>query len=273
MQRWATITAISCTALACCAAAGCVRSSLLVFPHTKEMQREVEYEQLVFHGYILLSPSFLNELKVEREEMSDTLKLPSSDRPIHVYLFGDEARYRDYVRRHFPEFPKRRAFFIENEGRLSVYAYESRLLQADLRHELAHAYLHAAVSNLPLWLDEGLAEYFEVPPGPPEEKGLHRPHVDLLRSQARRGQWSPSLTRLEKLSEAGEMSQTDYAEAWAWTHWMLHTSPARRELLQGHLTRLHDEGEAGPLSAQIDRTEPSPESALLRHLETLSDRE
>ena len=44
----------------------------------------------------------------------------------------------------------------------------------DLRHEMTHAYLHAVVPNVPLWLDEGLAKYFELPR---QQHGLNQPYV------------------------------------------------------------------------------------------------
>ena len=38
-----------------------------------------------------------------------------------------------------------------------------RELAVDLRHETTHAVLHGLLPMVPLWLDEGLAEYFEAP--------------------------------------------------------------------------------------------------------------
>ena len=46
-----------------------------------------------------------------------------------------------------------------------VYTYWGNRIQQDLRHELTHAILHSVLKDVPLWLDEGLAEYFEVPHG------------------------------------------------------------------------------------------------------------
>ena len=37
-------------------------------------------------------------------------------------------------------------------------------LRTDLRHELTHALLHGVLKDVPLWLDEGLAGFFELPP-------------------------------------------------------------------------------------------------------------
>ena len=71
----------------------------------------------------------------------------------------------EYLTRNFPSVPSRRAFFLETDTRLAVYAHWSDRVAEDLRHEVAHGYLHSVVPGLPLWLDEGLAEYFEVPRG------------------------------------------------------------------------------------------------------------
>ena len=65
--------------------------------------------------------------------------------------------------RHFPGTPSRRAFFVESPTHLSVYAQWGDRVQEDLRHEVVHGYLHAVLRDIPLCLDEGIAEYFEVP--------------------------------------------------------------------------------------------------------------
>ena len=53
----------------------------------------------------------------------------------------------------------RRAFFVETDTQLSVYAQWGDRVAEDLRHEVTHGYLHAVVPNVPLWIDEGLAEF------------------------------------------------------------------------------------------------------------------
>ena len=128
-----------------------------------------------------------------------------------------------FLLRHFPSVPSRRAFFLETDTRLAVYAHWSDRVAEDLRHEVAHGYLHAVVPGLPLWLDEGLAEYFEVPRG---TNGLNRPHVDLLSDMMQHDGWRPNLERLEQLTDAAEMDQRDYAEAWAWVYFLLHSDRA-----------------------------------------------
>ena len=113
----------------------------------------------------------------------------------------------------------------------------------DLRHETTHGFLHAVVRNLPLWLDEGLAEYWEVPRSC---RGLNKPHVERISSPLRRGAWRPDLRRLEGLNPAGDMNQDDYAESWAWVHFLLESRPELASVLRGYLADLRCDSSAEP---------------------------
>jgi hypothetical protein len=209
----------------------------------------------------------LDELTAQRRDLADKLQLPMSDEPIHVYLFDTSKRYRAFIRKHFPDFPDRRAFFVETDTRLAVYAHWGDRIAEDLRHEVAHGYLHAAVPNLPLCLDEGLAEYFETPRG---RNGVNRPHVELLVRRCAANEWTPDLRRLEQLSSVDEMTQEDYAESWAWVHFLLETAPHRRELLCNHLARLRMTSAAPELWPIIQQADPNANRALVAHLLSLS---
>ena len=50
-------------------------------------------------------------------------------------------------------------------------------VRTDLRHELTHALLHGVLQDVPLWLDEGLAVYFELPPA---NEGVNPHHLEVL---------------------------------------------------------------------------------------------
>jgi hypothetical protein len=226
-------------------------------------------DQLIVHTDFDLPKRhrLLDELAAQRGDLTTRLNLPVSDEPIHVYLFETPKHYQAFIQKHHPEFPERRAFFIENDARLAVYAQWGERIAEDLRHEVAHGYLHASVPNLPLWLDEGLAEFFEVPRG---QRGLNRPHVGLLLSQLERDNWQPDLARLEQLSDVAGMTQLDYAESWAWVHWMLETAPQRRTVLQNQLLLLRERGTMTPLSLELRKLEPAAERLLVEHLKSLS---
>jgi Protein of unknown function (DUF1570) len=205
----------------------------------------------------------VHELTVERDDVYQTLGLPHSDEPVHVHLYHDEEKYRDFLARHFPSVPQRRAFFVESDTTLDVYAHCSDRVGEDLRHEVAHGYLHSVVPAIPLWLDEGLAEYFEVPRG---HGGLNQPHVDLLSDMMEHNGWQPNLPRLETLKSAADMDQADYAESWAWVYFLLHSPPERREVLTTYLAEIHDKGSTGPLSARLAAQNVLPQRTLADYL-------
>jgi hypothetical protein len=230
--------------------------------------------QLVFHADFRLPPGhrMVAELVSERQLICDRLGVPAGSEPIHVFLFGEEAAYRAHVAREFPGFPERRAIFVETDVLLCVYAHWSDRVADDLRHEVSHGYLHSTVPNLPLWLDEGLAEYFEVGRG---RQGVNQPHVDLLLAQCTAGTWRPNLQRLEQLVDAGAMTQVDYAEAWLWVHMLLAQHPPGdpQEPIAAYLAALRARTPPKPLSATLAERLPefgAAERAAIHHLESLA---
>jgi hypothetical protein len=237
-------------------------------PDALPAAHELPVGQLVFHSDFDLAKDHrvIRQLTFEREDICTTLGLPCSNEPIDVYLFRDADRYREFLARHFPNVPSRRAFFLESDSRLSVYAHWSDRMAEDLRHEVAHGYLHSMVSGLPLWLDEGLAEFFEVPHG---QEGLNQPHVELLADLAEHNGWRPDMRRLERLTDAAQMQQSDYAESWAWVYMFLHSQPDRRELLTKYLADLRETGTREPLSIRVAKASAEPEKALADYLATL----
>ncbi|MDA7980360.1 MAG: basic secretory family protein [Pirellulales bacterium] len=206
-----------------------------------------------------------DDLMSLRDDVLSELQLPSSEEAIHVYLFDSSNRFADFIDVNYPSFPKRRAFFVETDRQLSVYAHWGDRVAEDLQHEVTHGYLHSVVPRIPLWLDEGLAEYFETPRG---EAGLNAPHVEDLGWKFRGG-WRPNLFRLEALNSAADMTQLDYAESWAWAHLMLRSKPATRQVLHQYLADLREQGTTEPLSFRLRAMMPAPEAALVRHLEAL----
>ena len=207
----------------------------------------------------------LEELKSQRTVLCSKLALPTSDEPIHVYLFSTADKLDSFMRVHYPNVPQRRAFFVETDTRLNVYAYWGDRVAEDLRHEVAHGYLHAVVPNLPLWLDEGLAEYFEVPRG---QQGLNQPHLVTLASAVAQN-WRPDLERLERLRTNGEMTQADYAESWAWVYFLAQSSPQHLHLLQEYLQALGKSPTPEPLSVRLRREDAQYQQSLADYLAAL----
>lgn len=207
----------------------------------------------------------LDDLNRLRQNVSETLKLPPQRDDVVVYLFSDHASYRRYLDEMYPRLPSRRAYFVGTTYELAVYTYWGDRVGEDLRHEYTHGLLHSSLGNVPLWLDEGLAEYFEVEG---EVGTLHSDYATRLTKAMANG-WKPNLQRLESLEDFSEMQRIDYQEAWVWVHFMLHASPDTRATLIDYVADLKSEAEPEPLSARLTRLHPHLDARFTAYLATL----
>lgn len=207
------------------------------------------------------------ELEALPDHVLGELELPPTNAIVQVFLFETQERYESYMRSHYPKLPPRRAYMIAEPrvggtDDLKVFTWMGEHLRTDLRHELTHAILHSVLKDVPLWLDEGLAGYFELPP---ENGGVNPQHLEQLA----RGPFRPDLTRLERLTDVGEMQKPEYREAWAWVHMMLRSSPATRQALCEYMQTLRTTAKPGPLQPKLKEAAGEPDEALYGHLTRL----
>ena len=179
----------------------------------------VAADPLILHTNQKISP----DAPVVRESRMLRLALveagmPATVEPIHIYLFDSESDFLAYAHSQIPGFADRRAFFMQRAGRLEILTFQSDDLPTDLRHEVVHGYLHAAIPELPLWLDEGLAEYLEVPSG---QHGRHAEHESLFRQRGidslrpmTAAELDVEIHSLSLLTDPGAMTAFDYARSW-----------------------------------------------------------
>ncbi len=232
-------------------------------------RHSVKNDQLMIQSDIKLPKDhpLLKDLEALRGMISQTLDLPMQEQPVKVYLFGDETRYSQYLQTAYPNLPPRRAYFVGTSQELAVYTFWGERIQEDLRHEYTHGVLHASLKDVPLWLDEGLAEYFEVAEPP---VGFNRDYVQRMRSALHEG-WRPDLDRLETLEAVGDMKKPDYFESWAWVHFMLEDSPDSRGVLVDYLHELRTTASPGRLSQRLRKELPDADARFLAHCATLSE--
>jgi hypothetical protein len=266
-------------ALGCVAAlAGC--NSLQFFQHNERAEPETVPGLPTKHSFPVSQFVFMSDFEIQRnlplfkelsnlrEQVYKELKLPPSSTKVFVYLFEDQERYERFMKAKYPDLPRRRAFFLAQPRRLGgneellVYTYWGNRINQDLRHELTHAILHSVLKDVPLWLDEGLAEFFEIPAS---WNGINQYHVEHLRQPTARF----DLARLEQLTDVQQMSPVEYREAWAWVHLMLRTTPPARQALLSYLQELRTNPQPGALRPRLVNALPSPESALAQHLQEL----
>jgi hypothetical protein len=222
-------------------------------------------DQLAIHSDFPVAAHhrLFEELAAQRSDLCRRLALPCSDEPIHVYLFDTTERFDGFIRLHYPQFPDRRAFFVETDDKLAIYVRWGDHMAEDLRHEVTHGYLHAVVQNMPQWLDEGIAKYYEVSRS---QRGVNRPLLERTIARIEREHWQPNLQRLEQFPPTYNMTQDDYAEAWAWAHFLIESQPATLDLLREHLAALRRDGVATPLSVRLSATLPQPDTAMIEHI-------
>lgn len=222
--------------------------------------------QFVFHSDVELSKKnpLLRELSDMRERIFTDLHLQPSTTLVQVHLFENRDRYEQFVHAHHPDLPKRRAFFIQNPklggDELLVYAYWSSDITHDLRHEITHALLHSSLKAVPIWLDEGLAQHYEMAPS-----GINYEHVAALQKSLSDG-LKLNLARLESFDKVKQMGHPEYCESWAWVHFMMHSTPQARQVLVRYLRDLRSNARPGPLLPRLQEAVPDLDAALERHL-------
>ncbi len=233
-----------------------------------EEMKWVETRQVgpfIFHSMFPLAPyqKLFDELPQLQRELTRTLGVPPAKDPIYVYLFADEAQFRAYKDKHFPRVPFRPALYILEGGSPGVYTYRKPDLDVDVRHECTHALLHASLPVVPLWLDEGLAKYFEAPA---HERAFDHPYFDDSKWK-----WSlrlgmvRSIESLESRDDLTQMDASDYRFSWAWVHFMLHgPEPAHRALVE-YLACYQQHQPAGKLSVRLAQAVPNSTEQMIKH--------
>lgn len=205
--------------------------------------------------------TLFTQLSALRGELNQQLQIDIHDEPIHLILFGRKTEYRGYLKLHFPKIPSRQALFVKRRGPGMVFAYENRHMAVDLRHETTHALLNASLPYVPLWLDEGLAEYFEVEADRRIDGSEHLRAIKLraLISQV------PEPTTLEAIGSVAEMRPAAYRDAWAWVHFLLHESDQSRQILTRFLQELQAHSPPGSLARRIAADMPDYRARLVEH--------
>lgn len=184
-----------------------------------------------------------NELLRMRAALGKLTRLKvRSPLPTRVYVFRNEAAFA----------PFRDAIFgarLENIRGVFLSRPEGNfvLLQGDvdsrshlIYHELTHYFVRNTTTGLPLWLDEGVAEYYSTFEASGNDVRVGRPvveHVHLLNQQT-----MIPLARLfaidQKSKEYNETSRQGifYAQSWALVHYLFTGSEERRKQLPLFLT-------------------------------------
>jgi hypothetical protein len=209
---------------------------------------------------------FTQSLPQHESDIAATLGLRPNQKPIVINVFRSRRSYQEFMARSVPEGQGRRALFVQSETHGSVYTYLNPDLMNDLRHETTHAILHSSLPFIPLWLDEGLAEYFEVAR---EQQVSGNPHSRRTKLDARfLLTWRPNLARLEATRDLSAMTTRNYRESWAWVHFLLHGPDAANSVLTRYLAGIAAHEPPRSMSSQLKQIWPKPERQLTSHIKS-----
>ena len=175
--------------------------------------------------------------------------------PTEVYLFDTERAMRDYV----PLYQGRPAALTgychcgaPDEISVIVAALSQyRESTSIIYHEYTHLLMRNALRDVPVWLNEGLAEYFSTfnlrsngreaeigAPIPNHVAALHDDFIPLPRLLA--------VNRTSPLYNERTRKTIFYAEAWALTHYLLIGRPGGSETLNAFLSEYANGADSGP---------------------------
>lgn len=187
------------------------------------------------------------------EDLRETLGIEITTASIDVVVLGDRAAMEEYAKRIVANPPSHRALYIRHRGPGLVLTFHSTEWLHDVRHECTHALLDASQLDLPLWQDEGLAEYFETGGNSP---WYHRNHFNAIKSQVRFGQVA-DLERFELADWSIGLDAKGYRDAWSVIALILHGSVESRHAYQSYLRDVQSKRASGFLSHRLASVVPS----------------
>lgn len=181
-----------------------------------------------------VSPT-LEQIAALDGELTARFQLPEIKEKIKLYIFPDVEAYNAFIQKKYRDAPQRRALFAMEKGKPGkIFTFLHPDFADDLRHECVHALLHARIGRLPIWIDEGLAEFFEVPPA---ERNTKDPYFGQIKRNVSLNLFSPvpDLKKLEAITDMNRFQEKNYRDAWAWMNFLLN-DPQRQKIVADYLT-------------------------------------
>ena len=139
-------------------------------------------------------------------------------------------------------------------------------LRRDLRHELTHYVLASSYFDLPPWIDEGLAQYFEV--GTPFGQ-VNRDRLPQVAAIVERR--ADLLVELVAIPYGERLTDEQYAVAWGLTHFLLNAHPQGLGRVKAYLRHVGPEPEAREVFRQAFGAYPADiEPAWRQYIRAIS---
>lgn len=241
---------------------------LLAQTSTRRWPKESVHPHYIIHSdFQVQDGEMLRELDSVAADIRKMLGVDYGDARVHIVLFQTEREYRRYMDNYFPKLPKRRALFIQDRGPGMLFTHWHADVATDLRHEMAHALVNGRGNRpLPLWLDEGIAEYFELPAA---SRAAGGESGKLVLKRLLAGQFR-SIGRLQQISSIAEFTDEDYLDSWAWVHLMMHRRAETRQFLVRFLQDQAAESPAYDLERGLFSLVPNLQAEVQDHFQTLA---
>jgi hypothetical protein len=212
----------------------------------------------------------LAELKQLPLRLSEVYGNPAIVRAVNVLIFADRQQYCSHLEKTLPQAPRRNSLFIVRSGRPTILAVQGETLLQDLTHEAVHSLNHLTFRNtsMPLWMDEGLAEWAED--SVEQQSRVHGKTLRQLLGGQRILLPEPiSLAALEKIKSTTRADAVDYAASWAWCRFLLSGKAGCRGVWNRYLQDIRGGQQAGRLSHRLALSVPDYEQRFLRFLTSI----
>lgn len=194
------------------------------------------------------SPATLRDIAIQLEQFRTVVAglIAGANRPpslpTNVFVFGTRAAMRPYLPMANGRIASLAGYF-QRDGDVNTIALTVERMDesaAIAYHEYAHLLLGSAVRTLPVWLNEGLAEYYstyrlvdggkEAQIGRPPEGRLVALREDSLPMSS-----VIEVDRSSTLYNEGDRRSLFYAQAWAMVHYVLTQMPHGGEAINQYV--------------------------------------
>jgi len=212
----------------------------------------------------------LAELKQLPLRLSEVYGSPAIVRAVNVLIFSNRQQYFSHLEKTLPQAPRRNSLFIVRSGRPTILAVQGETLLQDLTHEAVHSLNHLTFRNtpMPLWMDEGLAEWVED--SVDQQSRVHGKALRQLLGGQRMLLPEPiSLAALEKIKSTTRADAVDYAASWAWCRFLLSEKFGCRGVWNRYLQDIRGGQQAGRLHHRLALTVPDYKQRFLRFLTSI----
>jgi len=209
----------------------------------------------------------MEQLRALPERMAAFYRLKLTVKPAHVIIFANRAAYLSHLDKTLPKAPRRTSLFVVRGGNPTILTADGDSLKRDLLHESVHVinYANFGSENLPLWLDEGTAEWFEADEG--QQAKVHGEMIATIMGNQRQALAVPlKLTSIERITTTMKADALSYAASWAWSRFLGDPATDCHQIWLRYLTDIQSGIAAGKLSHRLSLAVPNYEELFLRSL-------